>query len=124
MKYTQGSCVNVLGGDAFVFSGYQYNWIVNHEPSAPLTACSPGNNWNGVTNSAAIGLTYTPQAAFTISGDSTCSGGGGACNTKGGFRAPTGGILAATIHINYSSGLVIDFDPRYAPSPPGARLIA
>jgi hypothetical protein len=119
MKFTQGNCVKVLGGDAFVFSGYQYNWIVNYEPLA--TTCT--NNWNGANNSDAIGLSYTPGAAFTINGDSDCSGGPGPCNNFGSFEGPMGGILAGTIHINYSSGLIIDFDPHYAPGPGGARLI-
>lgn len=122
MKVTQGSCINVLDGDAFLFSGYQYNWVVNYVTVPQVgTPCS-NNNWNGAFNSAAIGLTYAPVSAFTINGDSGCSGGGGPCNTTGSFEAPMGGILAYTIHINYSSGLVIDFDPHYAPGPGGARL--
>jgi Flp pilus assembly protein TadG len=122
MKITQGSCFNVLGGDAFLFSGYQYNWLLNYEP--PATTCNANNNWNGAHNSAAIGLSYTPGAPFNINGDSTCSGPpAGSCNTTGSFEGPMGGILAGSIHINFSSGLVIDFDAHYAPGPGGARLI-
>lgn len=112
MKVTQGTCINVLGGDAFLFSGYQYNWIINHEPAT--TTCT--NSWNGAVNSAAIGMSYTPGAAFTIAGNTSSN-----TNTWS-FEAPMGGILAATIHIGWSSGLVIDFDPHYAPGPGGARL--
>jgi Putative Flp pilus-assembly TadE/G-like len=112
MKVTQGSCINVAGGDAFLFSGYQYNWVVNYEP--PATTCT--NSWNGDLNSAAIGLSYTPGAAFTITGDT------GSNNTTGAFEGPMGGILAWTIHIQYSTNLHINFDPHYAPGPGGARL--
>ena len=117
MYVTQGTCINVNAGDAFLFSGYQYDWILDYEPATPLPACSAGNNWNGVTNSAAIGLTYTPQAAFNITGD------GGSNNDTWSLEGPTGGILAASIHIQHATGLIVDFDPRYAPSPGGARLI-
>ena len=117
MYVTQGTCINVSGGDAFLFSGYQYDWIVNYEPSPGLPACGAGNNWNGVTNSAAIGLSYTPQAAFNITGD------GGTNDDTWSLEGPTGGILAASIHIQHASGLIVAFDPRYAPSPGGARLI-
>ena len=116
MKVTQGTCINVLDGDAFLFSGYQYNWIVNHVPVPTVGSPCANNNWNGAFNSAAIGLSYAPGSAFTISGDS------GSNDTTGAFEGPMGGILASTIHINYSSGLVIDFDPHYAPGPGGARL--
>jgi hypothetical protein len=112
MKVTQGTCINVLGGDAYVFSGYQYDWIVNYEP--PATTCT--NSWNGVYNSDAMGLSYTPGAAFTINGNSSSH------NTTGSFEGPMGGIVAGTIHITYSTGLVLDFAAQFAPSPGGARL--
>ena len=117
MYVTQGTCINVNAGDAVLFSGYQYDWILNYEPATPLPACSAGNNWNGVTNSDAIGLSYTPQAAFNITGD------GGSNNDTWSLEGPTGGIIAASIHIQHATGLIVDFDPRYAPSPGGARLI-
>jgi hypothetical protein len=118
MYVTQGTCINVTAGDAFLFSGFQYDWILNYEPSQPLPACASGNNWNGAVNSAAIGLSYAPQAAFNVTGSS------GSNADTWSLEGPTGGILAASIHIQHATGLVIDFDPRYAPSPPGARLIA
>ncbi|MDQ6919065.1 MAG: pilus assembly protein TadG-related protein [Candidatus Dormibacteraeota bacterium] len=118
MKVTQGACINVLNGDAFLFSGYQYNWIVNHVPVPVVGSPCADNTWDGAFNSAAIGLSYAPGSAFTINGDISTD------QTTGAFEGPMGGILAATIHINHSTGLVIDFDPHYAPGPGGARLIS
>jgi Flp pilus assembly protein TadG len=111
MNVDNGGCINV-NGDAFLFSGYQYNWLLNYELTSACT-----NNWNGITNSAAIGMSYAPAAAFDITGNTTNS------NNTWSFEGPMGGILAGSIHITYSSGLVIDFDPHYAPGPGGARLI-
>ena len=112
MYVNSSTCLNLGNGDAFLFSGYQHNWIVNYEP--PSTTCS--NNWNGVFNSAAIGMSYTPKADFNVSGDS------GSNNNTWSLEAPMGGIVAGTIHISYSSGLVIDWDANYAPMQGGARL--
>lgn len=108
MKVTGTGCVNVKntpGGDLHIFSGYQYNWILVHEP--PSTTCT--NTWSGKTSSAAIGQVYTPGAAFNI--DSPAS-----------LRAATGGIIAATISVTNSP--TITFDPAYSPRPPATRLTA
>ena len=112
MYVNSSTCLNLTAGDAFLFSGYQYDWMLNHEP--PTTTCT--NSWNGVYNSAAIGMSYTPGAAFNI------TGAGGTFNNTWSLEAPTGGIVAATIHIGDSSGLVIDWDQNYAPVPGGPRL--
>src|SRR5207302_906623 len=84
MYVNSSTCLNLGNGDAFLFSGYQHNWIVNYEP--PSTTCS--NNWNGVFNSAAIGMSYTPKADFNVSGDS------GSNNNTWSLDGPTGGIAA------------------------------
>ena len=112
MYVNSSTCLNLTAGDAFLFSGYQYDWMLNYEP--PTTTCT--NSWNGVYNSAAIGMSYTPGAAFNITGD------GGTFDDTWSLEAPMGGIVAATIHIANSSGLVVDWDPNYAPVPGGPRL--
>lgn len=109
MSLTNGSCFNVKGlgsgGDVYLFSGYQYDWLLNYEP--PGTACT--NTWRGNFNSAAIGLTYTPGAAVNIAG-------------YDGFSGYTGGVMAGTILIQSASGLLLDFSRYYAPAPGGTRL--
>jgi hypothetical protein len=113
VMYVNGSsCLNLTSGDAFLFSGYQYNWVVTYEPAS--TTCT--NNWNGVFNSAAIGLSYTPKGDFNITGNSTTY------NNTWSLEGPMGGIVAGTIHLAYSSGLVINWDASYAPAQAGARL--
>jgi hypothetical protein len=112
MFVNSSTCLNLGSADAFLFSGYQYNWIVNYEPAS--TTCT--NNWNGAFNSAAIGMSYTPKADFNITGDT------GSNNNTWSLEAPMGGIVAGTIHIGNSSGLVIARDMRYAPVQGGARL--
>ena len=82
MALTNGSCLNVTaGGDAHLFSGYQYNWVLNYEPLA--TTCS--NTWQGRFNSAPIGMSYTPGASFRFVGSN-------ASQTRS-----FGGVVAASI---------------------------
>ncbi|MDQ6691515.1 MAG: Tad domain-containing protein [Candidatus Dormibacteraeota bacterium] len=105
MKVTGTGCINVKntpGGDLHIFSGYQYDWVVVHEPAT--TTCT--NTWSGKTNSAAIGLVYAPGAAFNL-------------DSPAALTAPTGGVLAGTVSVNNS---VVTYDPAYAPLPPATRL--
>ncbi len=111
---SNNTCINVTGGDAFLFSGYQYDWVLNYSTSKG--ACT--NNWNGVSNSAAIGLSYAPSSAFNITGNTSTN------KDSFSLEAPTGGIIASTIAIGHCTGLVIDYKAAYAPSPAGARLTA
>jgi len=97
--------VGGVGGDAHLFSGYQYDWLLNYEPAA--TTCS--NVWRGFVASAPIGLTYTPGAAVNIAG-------------AAGFSSYTGGVIAGTITIQSASNLLIDFSKSFAPAPGGTRL--
>lgn len=115
MYLTNNTCLNVasnllpgsflVGGDAYLFSGYQYDWLLAYEP--PTTSCS--NTWRGAVASAPIGLIYTPGAAVSIAG-------------AGGFSSYTGGVVANSILIQAASGLLIEFSKSYAPAPGGTRL--
>jgi hypothetical protein len=97
-------------GDNFIFSGYQYNWIVLFEPGQaypPANTCS--NLLDAASNSALIGLFYTPSAAVNIP-------------TRAAVRTEhTGGFIADTISFTGTLPLVV-FSSDYAPSPPAARL--
>ncbi len=107
MYLTNGGCFDVTsGGDAFLFSGYQYNWVLNHEPLA--TTCS--NTWQGRFNSAPIGMSYTPGASFRFSGSN-------ASETRS-----FGGVVAASILVQNAGTLGLYFNDGYAPRPPGTRL--
>ena len=107
MYPTNGTCINVSGtGDAFLFSGYQYNWLLNHEPLA--TTCA--NSWAGRFNSALIGMTYTPGASFRFTGA---------------YASQTnsfGGVVAGSILVQNAGNLTLYYNSGYAPHPPGTRL--
>jgi len=107
MYLTNGSCFNVTStGDAHLFSGYQYNWLLNYEPLA--TTCS--NTWSGSFNSAPIGMSYTPGASFRFTG------------SNGSQTASFGGVVAASILVQGSGTLALNFNKAYTPRPPGSRL--
>jgi Flp pilus assembly protein TadG len=107
MYMTNGSCFNVSSlGDAFLFSGYQYNWVLNYEP--PATTCS--NTWQGRFNSAPIGMSYTPGAGIRLVGNN-------ATQTRS-----FGGMVGATILVQSAGALFVYFNSSYAPRPPGTRL--
>ena len=109
MYLTNGGCLNLRsGGDAFLFSGYQYNWLLNYEPLA--TTCS--NTWQGRLNSALIGMSYAPGASFTLVGANMSQ------------TTSYGGVVAASILVQNASGLTLYFNPLYSPRPPGTRLTA
>jgi hypothetical protein len=109
MLVTNGSCFNVnIGGDAHLFSGYQYDWVLNYEPLA--TTCS--NTWQGRFNSAPIGMSYTPGANFRFVGSN-------ASQTK-----EFGGVVAATVLVQSAATLALYYNSSYAPRPPGTRLTA
>jgi hypothetical protein len=105
-----GCLVYTNNGDNFIFSGYQYNWIVLFEPGRaypPANTCS--NLLDAASNSALIGLFYTPSAAVNIP-------------TRAAVRTEhTGGFIADTISFTGTLPLVV-FSSDYAPSPPAARL--
>jgi hypothetical protein len=107
MSLTNGSCFNVTaGGDAHLYSGYQFNWVLNYEPLS--TTCA--NTWQGRFNSAPIGMSYTPGASFKVAG-------GNASQTRS-----FGGVVAASILVQSATGLALIFNSGNAPRPPGTRL--
>jgi hypothetical protein len=107
MSLTNGTCFNVnSGGDAHLFSGYQYNWVLNYEPLS--TTCA--NTWQGRSMSAPIGMSYTPGASFKFVG-------GNASQTRS-----FGGVVAGSILLQSATGLALIFNSAYAPRPPGTRL--
>ena len=106
-----GGCLNNSSlGDTYVFSGYQYNWVVVYEPGPghpPANSC--GNFLGAFSDSAFIGLIYTPAASITVFKAST-------------FRTDeTGGVIADTITFTSNLPSVIG-NAAYAPVPPAARL--
>ena len=107
------SClINILAGDDYYFSGYQYNWMAFYEPGAgspPANTCGAilGSN----LNSALIGLLYAPAAPITVSGPYA-------------FESPAmGGIISNTISF---TGVLptLNFSPAYAPWPFASRIIS
>ncbi|MHB8689102.1 MAG: pilus assembly protein TadG-related protein, partial [Candidatus Dormibacteraceae bacterium] len=77
-----GACLtDPNGGDNYVFSGYQFNWMAIYEPgygNPPANTCA--NVMGASTASAYIGLVYVPAASMSIP-------------TSSGFRVEaTGGV--------------------------------
>jgi hypothetical protein len=109
-----GGCLNAgSGGDNYLFSGYQYNWMVVYEPGAgnpPANTCA--NLMAAATDSAFIGLVYTPAASISIQKAST-------------FRTDeSGGVMASTLTFTGQLPTIIG-DPRdYGPVPPATRLVS
>jgi hypothetical protein len=93
------------GGDTYIFSGYQYNWVVLYEP--PANGC--GNMLGAQSNSAYIGLVYCPGASIGITSRYTFEAAG------------VGGIIAD--NISFSGTLPsIAYSSSYAPVPPASRI--
>jgi hypothetical protein len=107
-----GGCLdNTANGDNVVFSGYQYNWMALYEPGAfnpPANQCS--NLMGAATDSAFIGLVYTPMAAITV-------------NKASVFRTDEGGgVIAYTLTFGGQLPTIIGDAAEYGPVPPGAKL--
>jgi hypothetical protein len=106
-----GGCLNdTSNGDNYVFSGYQYNWLLVYEPGVanpPANTC--GNIMGAATDSAFIGLIYTPAASVTVQKASA-------------FRTDeTGGVIADTITFTGQLPTVIG-NSAYSPVQPAAKL--
>ena len=106
-----GACLNdTSNGDNYVFSGYQYNWLLVYEPGAanpPANSCS--NVMGAATDSAFIGLIYTPSASLTVQKATA-------------FRTDeTGGVIANSITFTGQLPSIIG-NSAYAPVPPAAKL--
>jgi len=106
-----GACLtNTNGGDTYVFSGYQYNWMSVYEPGAgspPANTCANTLGANG--NSAYIGLVYAPAASVSVPSPYS-------------FEASAvGGLIANTISFSGTMP-TINFNAGYSPLPPASRL--
>jgi hypothetical protein len=109
-----GGCLtDPNGGDNYIFSGYQFNWISIYEPGVHAPPAPPANSCSNImgatTSSAYIGLVYVPAAGMSIP-------------TSSGFRnESTGGVIANTI--TFTGQLpTITGSRSYAPVPPASRL--
>jgi len=106
-----GGCLNATTlADNFLFSGYQYDWIMVYEPGQsypPANTCS--NLMGAEADSAWVGLIYTPAAALTVQKAAT-------------FRTEaTGGLLADTISFTGQLPTIIG-SANFQPAPPATRL--
>ncbi|MEO8744029.1 MAG: pilus assembly protein TadG-related protein [Candidatus Dormiibacterota bacterium] len=107
-----GGCLNATtSADNFLFSGYQYNWIMVYEPGAsypPANACI--NNVLGAeVDSAWVGLIYMPSAGLTVNKAAT-------------FRTEaTGGLMAKTITFSGQMPTIIG-SADFQPARPASRL--
>ena len=104
-------CLNATSGaDNFVFSGYQYDWIMVYEPGAanpPANQCS--NVLGAAADSAWVGLVYVPSADLNVTKAAT-------------FRTEaTGGLMADTLSFTGQLPTII-YSASYAPQPPASRL--
>ena len=109
-----GGCVNdTSSGDVYFFSGYQYNWMVLYEPGQsypPANTC--GNTLGAATDSAFIGLIYTPSASISVQKAST-------------FRTDEGGgVIADTLTFGGQLPTIIGDTVDYGPVPQASRLTA
>src|SRR6185437_16556495 len=108
LNFPAGGCLTTgNGGDTYLFSGYQYNWMSLFEPAS--NSCN--NTLGGSSNSAFIGLVYCPSASINVISQNTFTASG------------TAGIIADTISFTGSLPTIY-FDSSYAPVPPAARIIS
>jgi hypothetical protein len=91
--FPSGSCLNATNsGDNYVFSGYQYNWVIVYEPGpvpGPANTCA--NTFGADGNSAFVGLFYSPSASIAVTSPWISEAGG------------TGGLVADSL--TFSGGL-------------------
>jgi Putative Flp pilus-assembly TadE/G-like len=101
-----GSCLNATtSADNFLFSGYQYDWIMVYEPGP--ASCS--DLLAAQADSAWVGLIYMPARALTV-------------QKAASFRTEaTGGLLADTITFTGQMPAIIG-NAGYQPAPPASRL--
>lgn len=107
-----GGCLNdTSSGDNVIFSGYQYNWVALYEPGAanqPANTCS--NFLGAATDSAFIGLVYTPSAGITMQKAAT-------------FRTDeVGGVIANTLTFSGQLPTILGNAADYGPVPQASRL--
>ncbi len=111
LYFGSGACLETTNGaDDYLFSGYQYNWVVVYEPgpgSPPANGCA--NLFGAASNSGWIGLVYMPSAYLGVISPYTYAVAG-----TGGIIADSMGFGGTLPNIRYSS--------VYAPVPPASRL--
>ena len=91
LYFPSGGCLSIgNGADLHIFSGYQYNWVSVIEP--PSNTCT--NSLGAMSNSAYIGLVYSPSASIRVTSPYA-------------FEAATGGLIAASI-----TAMVFDTEMR------------
>ena len=108
-----GGCLSATTlADNFLFSGYQYDWIMVYEPGQSYPPANTCNNLIGAeADSAWVGLIYTPAAGLTVQKAAT-------------FRTEaTGGLLANTIAFSGQLPAIIG-SANFQPAPPASRLTA
>jgi Flp pilus assembly protein TadG len=106
-----GACLSTTnGGDTYVFSGYQYDWLSVYQPgsgSPPVNSCALTLGAHG--NSAYVGLVYAPAAPISVPSSYSFEAG-----AVGGLIGKTVGFSGTMPAIRFNSG--------YAPVPPASRL--
>lgn len=108
LYYPAGGCfLDGNGGDTYVFSGQQYDWMSVYEP--PGSVCT--NTFGAATNSAYVGLVYTPSAQDLVTS-------GVAFESSG-----AGGMIADRFAFSGSMPRLV-FNASYAPVPPASRITA
>jgi Flp pilus assembly protein TadG len=111
LYFPAGGCfVTGNGGDTYLFSGYQFDWVSVYEPGAghpPANACL--NVMGAAGNSAFIGLIYAPSAYI------------GVISPYAFEAAATGGLIANAL--GFAGTLPsITYSASYAPVAPASRL--
>jgi hypothetical protein len=109
-----GGCINdTSSGDVYIFSGYQYDWMVMYEPglaNPPANTCN--NTLGAAADSAFVGLIYTPSASISVQKAST-------------FRTDEGGgVIADTLTFGGQLPTIIGDTVDYGPVPQASRLTA
>lgn len=104
---TPACMTNANTADTYLFSGYQYDWLALYEPAS--NGCA--NSLGAESNTAFVGLVYTPGASMTVSSPYSFE------------VAGTGGLIADTIRFNGTLPS-INFGSGYAPVPFAARLVS
>jgi Flp pilus assembly protein TadG len=111
LYFPAGGClVTGNSADTYLFSGYQYNWVMVFEPgpgSPPANNCA--NVLGAAGNTAFIGLVYAPSAYIGVISPDI-------------FEAiGTGGLIADSL--GFSGSLPgLTYSSMYAPVPPASRL--
>jgi len=110
---TNTVCLNLQGGgDIYVFSGFQFQRLLVHEPGPeqqpPANTCP--NNVAGHGLTSLIGIYYAPAADVAITGNSQY------------LATIAGGVISYTATIRGNGGVSISVDPSLRTWPSAVRL--